>query len=130
MSGNLLSCMPLQLRIRGKSTTQSHRSAIYYVDLTVREGATLEQTIVDAQATDDQRKQSGYDQDALDQAGRIGFSNAEFEFTEDDTSEVLEEFYSAEADTTIVPCHQTNSIKSSLRAKLDQKFVKISNLSA
>ena len=30
VSGDLLSCLSLQLRLRGKSTTQSHRSAIYY----------------------------------------------------------------------------------------------------
>src|SRR5471032_2702358 len=42
VSGDLLACLPLELRLRGKSTTQSHCSAIYYVDLTVREGKTLE----------------------------------------------------------------------------------------
>ena len=34
-SGNLLSCLPLQLTLRGKSTTQSYRTPIYYVDLTL-----------------------------------------------------------------------------------------------
>ena len=42
VSGNLLACLPLELRLRGKSTTMSYRSAIYYVDLTIREGMTLE----------------------------------------------------------------------------------------
>jgi hypothetical protein len=35
-SGDLLSCLPLQLTLRGKSTTQSYRTPIYYVDLTLR----------------------------------------------------------------------------------------------
>ena len=48
VSGSLLSCLPLQLRLRGKSTAQSHRSAIFYVDLTIREGMTMEQAIVEA----------------------------------------------------------------------------------
>ena len=43
VSGNLLACLPLELRLRGKSTTQSHRSAIYYADLTIREGMSLEE---------------------------------------------------------------------------------------
>lgn len=129
VSGNLLSCLPLQLRIRGKSTTQSHRSAIYYVDLTVREGATLEQSIVEAKITDDQRKQSGYDQEALDQAGRVGFSNAAFEFSEDEIPEVLEEFYPTEETTpsevqsnaVVKPVMTSTGNKPSLREKLDRK---------
>ncbi len=36
VSGGNLACMPLELKLRGKSTTQSHRSAIYYADLVVR----------------------------------------------------------------------------------------------
>jgi hypothetical protein len=45
VSGNLLSCLPLQLKLRGKSTTQSYRTAIYYVDLTVRDGLSLNEAI-------------------------------------------------------------------------------------
>ena len=127
VSGNLLSCLPLQLRIRGKSTTQSHRSAIYYVDLTVREGATLEQTIVDARATDDQRKQCGYDQDALDQAAKVGFGNAAFEFSEDEMPEVLEEFFNeannsndSSLESASVAIINSNT-KPSLKEKLDRK---------
>jgi hypothetical protein len=40
-SGDLLSCLPLQLTLRGKSTTQSYRTPIYYVDLTLRDGVNL-----------------------------------------------------------------------------------------
>jgi len=136
VSGNLLSCLSLQLRIRGKSTTQSHRSAIYYVDLTVREGVTLEQTIIDARITDDHRKQSGYDQDALDQAGRVGFGNAEFEFSEDEIPDVLEEFYSTEEnrDTQTIQNNTARtpitSEKSSLKQKLDQKSLSLPNYAA
>lgn len=38
VSNNKLSCLPLQLTLRGKSTTQSYRTPIYYVDLTLEEG--------------------------------------------------------------------------------------------
>jgi hypothetical protein len=43
VSGNLLACLPLELKLRGKSTTQSYRSAIYYVDLGVRRAARSKQ---------------------------------------------------------------------------------------
>jgi len=42
VSGGLLACLPLELKLRGKSTTQSFRTAIYYVDLGVRAGSSLE----------------------------------------------------------------------------------------
>ena len=48
VSGGLLSTLPLELRLRGKSTTQSHRSPIYYVDLTVKTGVTLAEAIGNA----------------------------------------------------------------------------------
>ncbi|MEG2269081.1 MAG: hydrolase or metal-binding protein, partial [Acinetobacter sp.] len=37
-SNGLLSCLPLQLTLRGKSTTQSYRQPVYYVDLTLKDG--------------------------------------------------------------------------------------------
>ena len=40
-SNGLLSCLPLQLTLRGKSTTQSYRTPVYYVDLTLRDGVNL-----------------------------------------------------------------------------------------
>jgi hypothetical protein len=93
VSGNLLSCLPLELRLRGKSTTQSYRSAIYYVDVCVRSGSTLEETIVNARELDARRRASGFDQAALDTAARIGFANGAFEDSIEDGSAVVEEFY-------------------------------------
>lgn len=93
VSGNLLACMPLELKLRGKTTMNSFRSAIYYVDLTVRDGKTLEQTLEDAIALNVQREETGYNQPALDAAAKSGFANAEFEFTEEELPEILEEFY-------------------------------------
>lgn len=93
VSGNLLACLPLELRLRGKSTVQSHRTPIYYVDLTVREGMTLGQAIKEARETQDRRWEIGYDQDALDAAGREGFAKGSFEESEEEIPEVLEEFF-------------------------------------
>lgn len=40
-TGGHLATLPLELRLRGKSTAQSHRTPIYYVDLTIRPGMSL-----------------------------------------------------------------------------------------
>ena len=130
VSGSLLSCLPLQLRLRGKSTTQSHRSAIYYVDLTVREGMTLEESIVDAQKLDSRRKDCGYDQRALDEAGKKGFDNATFEFSEEETPEIIEEFYPVATDDGDAANEVGNppavNQKPSLKDKLDRKVALVS----
>ena len=93
VSGNLLSCLPLQLKLRGKSTTQSYRSAIYYVDLTVRDGLSLNEAIQQAKTSHQLRLEAGFEQVALDQAAKAGFDNGLFELSEDEADEVLEEFY-------------------------------------
>jgi hypothetical protein len=93
VSGNLLACLPLELKLRGKSTTQSYRSAIYYVDLGVRSGSTLEQTLAEAKALNERRTAAGFDQAALDAAARFGFANGAFEDSIEDGSAVVEEFY-------------------------------------
>ena len=93
VSGGRLACMPLELKLRGKSTTMSHRTAIYYVDLVVRAGLTLEDAIRDAAARDETRREAGYDQAGLDEAARRGFANGAFEEMEEDVPAVIEEFY-------------------------------------
>jgi len=97
VSGNLLTCLPLELKLRGKSTTQSYRSAIYYVDLGVRSGSTLEATITEARALDARRRAAGFDQAALDAAARIGFSNGAFEDCIEESEAIAEEFYPPES---------------------------------
>jgi hypothetical protein len=93
VSGNLLASLPLELRLRGKSTTQSHRSAIYYVDICAREGSSFEAAILEAKKIDARRKEVGFDQAALDEAGKLGFANAAFEFNEEEGPEIVEEFF-------------------------------------
>jgi hypothetical protein len=95
VSGDLLSCLPLQLKLRVKSTTQSYRSAIYYVDLTVKDGLSLNEAIQQAKQLQQLRLNAGFDQVALDQAAKAGFNNALFELSEGEAGEVLEEFYIA-----------------------------------
>lgn len=96
VSGNLLACLPLELKLRGKSTTQSYRGAIYYVDLGVRSGSTLEAAITQARELDARRRAAGFDQAALDTAARAGFSNGAFEDSIEESGAVAEEFYPSE----------------------------------
>jgi len=122
VSGGLLSCLPLTMKLRGKSTTQSHRAPVYYVDLTTREGMKLEDAIADASAQHERRKTVGFDQDALDMAAREGFQNGAFEESEEELPEVLEEFFPEEVVAGSGTASKTKSTgKQSLQQKLDSK---------
>ncbi|NWK43336.1 recombination directionality factor [Ralstonia pickettii] len=124
VSGNLLACLGLELKLRGKSTTQSYRSAIYYVDLGVRAGATLEAAITEARELDARRKASGFDQTALDTAAKMGFANGAFEDSPEEVTAIMEEFY---PETTVDSQESGDTGAASepgppsLRDKLDRK---------
>ena len=92
-SNGLLSCLPLQLILRGKSTTQSYRQPVYYVDLTLREGISLNEAIIQAKQIDEQSKQAGFYQEALDFTARKGFGNGRMDVDMEEGLEVVEEFY-------------------------------------
>ena len=93
VSGNLLAALPLELRLRGKSTAQSHRTPIYYVDLTIREGATLEEAIRHARELHDRRVESGFNQTALDKTAKEGLANGQFEESEEELAAITAEFH-------------------------------------
>ena len=92
-SNGLLSCLPLQLTLRGKSTIQSYRTPVYYVDLTLREGIYLQEAIQTAKEIDQKSKLCGFNQHALDQAALQGYGNSQFEVDSEDGMNVVEEFY-------------------------------------
>jgi len=131
VSGDLLACLPLSMKLRAKSTTQSHRAPVYYVDLTIREGTTLEEAIAEARALSEQRKEVGHDQAALDSAARVGFENGAFEETEEEIPDVLEEFFPAEGEESGVGGGVTGAGsvtgKPSLQDKLNGKVVAKAN---
>lgn len=93
VSGGLLASLPLTLRLRGKSTTLSYRTPVYYVDLTTPPGVGVEQAIALATEEDERRKRLGFDQWALDEAARDGYAAGAFEESEEEGSAVVEEFY-------------------------------------
>lgn len=124
VSGNLLACLSLELKLRGKSTTQSYRSAIYYVDLGIRSGSTLEDVITEARELDMRRKSAGFDQAALDVAARLGFSNGAFEDSPEEAAAAVEEFYPDAGTDESKPAdiEKTDPINSpTLRDKLERK---------
>ncbi|GGB82164.1 hypothetical protein GCM10011352_04970 [Marinobacterium zhoushanense] len=94
VSGDRLAHLPLELRLRGKSTRQSHGAPIYYVDLVLREGMSLVECLAEAKEREATWTTSGLQQMALDRAAREGFANGAFEDQdEEDSLDVLEEFY-------------------------------------
>jgi len=115
-SNGLLSCLPMLLTLRGKSTTQSYRTPVYYVDLTLRDGINLQQAIQTAKDIDQQSKASGFNQHALDQMARQGYGNARFEVNSEEGLDLVEEFYSDENQETEVEQVQAET-KARARAK-------------
>lgn len=114
-SGGLLSCLPLQLTLRGKSTTQSYRTPVYYVDLTLRDGINLQQAIQMAKDIDQQSKASGFNQTALDQVARQGYGNVSFEVNSEEGLGMVEEFYTDENS-------ETKQMQSEPKTKTKPKF--------
>lgn len=123
VSGGRLSCLPLDLRLRGKSTTQSHRAPVYYVDLVVRSGMTLPAAIAAAKTQFEERFASGFDQQALDQAAREGLAHGAFEESSEEGAAVVEEFYpEVAADGQEPPPRDpTATVKASLATRLQER---------
>ena len=127
VSGGRLACMPQELKLRGKSTTMSYRTAIYYVDMVVRSGLSLEQVIEVARELeqvievarelDQHRQASGFDQVALDEAARKGFANGAFEELEEDVPAMVEEFFTEE-DAEHPPAQAVTELRGKLEAKV------------
>lgn len=119
ISGNRLACLPLELRLRGKSTRQSHGTPIFYVDLTVRGGMDMAEALLAASELDSQRQATGFDQAALDEAAQRGFANGAFEDSEEDAGTIVEEFYPAEESHSPAINTPQRSAKKSLAEKLE-----------
>lgn len=121
VSVGLLSTLPLELRLRGKSTTQSHRAPIYYVDLTVREGMSLTDAVNAARTEHGARKALGFDQAALDEAARQGFAQGAFEESEEEGASVVEEFFPDDTGAQSFERPSGTTQKMDLASKLKQK---------
>lgn len=118
VSGGLLAAMPLELRLRGKSTAQSMGTPIFYVDLTTREGSSLAATLAHARELDANRRAAGFDQEALDGAAREGFALGAFEESAEEGALVVEEFF---PDITAISASADASDSATLGQKLASK---------
>ncbi|MFJ4433350.1 hydrolase or metal-binding protein [Pseudomonas sp. NPDC089395] len=121
ISSNRLACLPLELRLRGKSTRQSHGTPIFYVDLTIRSSMNMVEVLQAANELDAQRQAAGFDQAALDEAAQRGFGNGAFEDSEEDVGAIVEEFYSAEESPSPATNTSQRSSKTSLAEKLEEQ---------
>ena len=120
ISGNRLACLPLELRLRGKSTRQSHGTPIFYVDITVRSGMSMEEALLAARQLDEARQSAGFDQASLDCAAKHGLGNGAFEDSEEDGGAVIEEFYSStNAATDAAESDEPQPAPNSLAGKLE-----------
>ena len=125
-SGGLLSCLPLQLTLRGKSTTQSYRQPVYYVDLILRDGSSLNDAIAQAKQIDEQSKQAGFYQEALDFIARQGFANARFETDMEEGLSVVDEFYPEQDQQTHEKQPLSESLAQDMRNNLQQSVSAVS----
>jgi len=100
VSGGNTRHLPLLLRLRAKSTTQSRRTPVYYVDLTLREGQTLADAVAEAREAAMKDLEAGIDTVQLETAAKLLLANGQFEDSEEEIPQVLEEFYpEPESDT-------------------------------
>ena len=93
MSGGTSRYLPLMLKLRAKSTTQSHRAPVYYVDLCLRDGVSQEDAIAQSRLAAVQQEEAGVDITAFELAARMALANGAFEDDEDDVPVIVEEFY-------------------------------------
>lgn len=111
--------LPLELRLRGKSTTQSCRTPIYFADLTLQEGRTLADAVKEARARAAQLKEAGVDQGALDRLAQAGYDNAAFEESDEEVGDIMDEFYPGAASE--VAASPVAVQRLSLAERLDKK---------
>lgn len=109
VSGGNTRYLPLQLKLRAKSTTQSHRAPVYYVDLTLRDKVTLEDAVSAAMADAAKAEQAGVGIAQLEAIARIGLSNGAFEDDADEAVAVVEEFYPEAAGEAVQQTGEANT---------------------
>lgn len=85
--------LPLQLKLRAKSTTQSHRAPVFYVDISLRDGVSLTEAITQAKDKAERHQEAGVNIDALERAARLALANGAFEENEEEGPVIVEEFF-------------------------------------
>ena len=127
LSGNHTRYLPLQLKLRAKTTTLSYQTPVYYVDLTLRDGAELAATIQQAKDAAEFDADAGLLLDELEQTARALLQNGQFEESEEEIPLVMEEFYpdgpSSETEPSTTPTSDAASSRTPTRStKLTEKL--------
>ncbi|WP_051862743.1 recombination directionality factor [Ferrovum myxofaciens] len=111
--------LPLQLKLRAKSTTQSHRVPVYYVDLCLRDGVSLNEAVSQAIGEARNVAEAGVDIKALERVAKQGFGNGAFEDSEEEGVAIVEEFFPETETGEVVPdTGKVTAVKSKLTARL------------
>ena len=95
-AGGHLAALPLELRLRGKSTTQSHGSPIYFADLTTRPGMAFADAIGQAKKSAQALEAAGFDRRMLEEAARRGLERGAFEESTEEGRVIVEELFPSE----------------------------------
>ena len=93
VSGGNTRHLPLLLRLRAKSTTQSHRTPVFYVYLTLRDGDSLAEAVCFARDEALRHQQAGIETAQLEAMAKQLLQNGQFEEGEEEIPALLEEFY-------------------------------------
>lgn len=93
VSGGYTKYLRLMLKLRAKSTTQSHRAPVFYVDLTLRHDETLADAVAFARAEATRHTEAGVETDRLEEAARQALQNGVFEDSEEEAPAIVEEFF-------------------------------------
>ncbi|MCM1129802.1 MAG: hypothetical protein NC211_07735 [Alistipes senegalensis] len=93
--------LPLQMKLRAKSTTMSHRTPIYYADIALRDGVSLTEALALAlaRAMAQADQEAGLDVSLLESVARQGYGNGVFEDSPDEVPAILEEFFTVQDKT-------------------------------
>lgn len=98
VSGGNTKHLRLMLKLRAKSTTQSHRAPVFYVDLTLRKDEPLAEAVAFARSDAQRYIEVGVETALLEEAARQALSNGVFEDSEEEAPAIVEEFFT---ETTI-----------------------------
>nr|WP_314901554.1 hypothetical protein [uncultured Deefgea sp.] len=93
VSGGNTRYLQLLLKLRAKSTTQSYRAPVFYVDLTLRDDDTLAEAVCFARSEAIRFKDAGVEIDQLEAMAKSLLRNGQFEDDADEIPMMLEEFY-------------------------------------
>jgi len=126
VSNGLTRFLPLQLKLRAKSTTQSYRAPVFYVDLTLRDDDSLVSAVTAAHQAAQQYAEAGVNITLLEQAAKALLQNGQFEDGEDEVPQLLEEFY-PETDASGVNETNTNPAAATTPAKPQVRATRLTN---